>query len=132
MGIRESFDHVGKMPHRSSAGDSRLDARLESELGRLFFAGRITQREYEAGVRYANIVLVYLKSIDAPEPYGGEVESISDDECFARKMAFCSARAVVGRYAPTVDRIAVYDEPIRGDNDLEALRRGLKALAGLS
>jgi hypothetical protein len=135
MGIRdERFDHAAHMPHRSFAGDSRLDARLESEFGRLFFNGLVTKSEYEAGIRYANIVLLYLHSTDAPSPYGNDyINDVADEECSRRKIRMSSARTVLNdvgrRCAHVVDRIAVYDQPMR-DGELCVLRVGLRALAG--
>jgi hypothetical protein len=122
------------MPHRSFAGANRLDVRLESEFGRLFFRGMISRIEYEAGVRYANVVLMYLSTTDAPEPYGREdLSSIEDDECFRRKMSMSAAKLVLKnagrRCGHVVDRVTVYEQPLR-DGELEILRIGLRALAG--
>ncbi len=122
------------MPHRAPAGESSLDTRLESELGRLFFNYRISKIEYEAGVRYANIVLMYLLTTDAPEPYGrDDLESLNDDVCESRKLNMSAAKAVLKQFdrrvTNAVDRVAVYDQAIR-DGELESLRRGLLALAG--
>lgn len=135
LGIRdERLDRAAQMPHRSFAGDSRLDARLDSEIGRLFFRSLISKTEYEAGVRYANIVLLYLQSTDAPSPYGNDyLDDVADDECLRRKINMAAARAVlraVGRRCMSaVDRVAVYDEELR-DGELDILRPGLRALAG--
>ena len=134
LGIREErLDRAADMPHRKLAGDNRLDARLESGLGRLFFDGKIGRDEYEAGVKYANFGLQYLETIDAPEPYGGELPSLEDDLCFRRKINFLSARKVLldegKRCAVVVERVALYDEPLR-DGELEILCHGLRALCG--
>ncbi len=135
VGIRERLDRAAEMPHRKLAGDNRLDARLESKLGRLFFEGAITKNEYEAGVRYSEIALNYLSSIDAPDPYGSELGPMWDDACFHRKIMFASAKKVLkmagSRCDVAVDRVAVYDEAPRGDCELSALRSGLMALAGI-
>ncbi len=135
MGIRdERLDRAALMPHRSFAGDSRLDARLESELGRLFYDGVISESEFEAGLRYAKTILVYLKTTDSPSPFGNEyLWNIADDYCFQCKMHMASARTVLKDAGPycerVVDRVAVYDEPLR-DGELGALMMGLRALAG--
>ncbi len=130
---RERLDRAAHMPHRSFAGDNRLDARLESEFGRLFFHGLITKWEYEAGIEYASIVLMYLLTTDAPEPYGNEFTSIVDDLCFRRKMNLAAAREVLKpcgmRCLRIVDRVTVYEQPLR-DGELEILKMGLRALAG--
>ena len=122
------------MPHRSFAGDSRLDARLESEIGRLFFSGLISAIEYEAGLRYGQIILLYLATTDAPSPYGNEyLWNMDDDYCFRCKMHMAAARTVLKDAGlgceRIVDRVAVYDEQLR-DGDLPVLRIGLRALAG--
>jgi hypothetical protein len=122
------------MPHRKLAGDNRLDARLESGLGRLYFDGKISQDEYEAGVRYARFGLEYLETIDSPDPYGGELAEIDEEVCLRRKINFIAARKVLkddlGRWgAVVVDRVVIYDEPVRL-GDLEVLRAGLRALCG--
>ncbi len=125
------------MPHRSLAGDNRLDVRLESEIGRLFFKGVITKSEYEAGIRYANIVLLYLNTTDAPSPHGNKnINQIADDECLRRKIDLSAARHVLKPYGRDIlrvlDRIAVYDQPLNDDSELDTLRIGLRALAGES
>lgn len=122
------------MPHRKPAGDNQHDARLASEIGRLYFSGVISKDEYEAGVKYAGIALRYLETIDAPEPYGGELSSIDHEECLRRKLSFASAqtilKAVGKRCCIAVDRVTIYDEPLRDDVDRQALRTGLRALCG--
>jgi hypothetical protein len=139
MGIRENIERLeraAQMPHRNHAGDNRLDARLSSQLGRLYFSGDITEAEYEAGIRYAGIVLKYLQSIDSPAPYGGELSNIEDDGCLRMKINFSAAHSVLKRAGKGctrfVDKVAVYDEPLSGNDNLglEALRRGLRSLAG--
>lgn len=135
MGIRdERLDRAAQMPHRSFAGDNRLDARLDSELGRLFFGGSISTTEYQAGVRYANIVLLYLATTDAPSPYGNDyLDDVADEECLRRKIDMAAAKEVLRktgrRCGVVVDRVAVYEQAI-ADSELDFLRIGLRALAG--
>lgn len=135
MGIREEqLLRAAQMPHRNLAGDNRLDARLESELGRLYFDGKINQDEYEAGVRYSSFALQYLETIDAPKPYGGELASFEDEACLGRKINFLAARRTIldgagKRCAVVIDRIAIYDEPLR-NGELPILREALTALCG--
>lgn len=77
MGIREQLDRevlAAHMPHRSVANP--LDTRLESTLGRFCYHNLISQEEFEAGVRYGQIVLAYLQSIDAPDPYGQGFDAV--------------------------------------------------------
>ncbi len=126
------------MPHRSTAGDNRLDARLESSLGRLHLGGYISEPEFDAGIRYGRIALLYLQSIDAPEPYGDgdNLRSLTDDECFKRKLIYSQARQILRsagkRCQIAVDRIAIYGEMPRDPREWYAMRDGLKALAGNS
>lgn len=134
LGIRENrLDRAAGMPHRSIAGDDRLDDRLASEIGRLYFGGFVTKSEYEAGVRYANIVLLYLRTTDAPSPYGTALVDLPDDVCFRRKVAVAAARTVLRdideRCIRIVDRVTVYEEPLR-EGELNVFRSGLRALAG--
>lgn len=138
VGIREyrdKYNRAGKMPHRKPAGDDRLDARLECPLGRLFFRGEITQRLYEAGVRYRTIALDYHRSTDAPEPYGSDdLGPIDDAICFKRKALYKQAKMVLEEVSKfcsrVVDRIAVFEEEPRCELEIAALILGLQALNG--
>jgi hypothetical protein len=113
------------------------DEHFASEIGRLYVNGQISLAEYQAGTKYANIVLTYLKTTDAPSPYGGgdleDLDSIPDEHCLRKKLNLSAAREVLNgldrRCGLAVDRVAVYDEPVR-DGDLPPLRAALKALAG--
>jgi len=122
------------MPHRLLAGDNRLDARLASKLGRLFYSGAISEPEYEAGVRYGTIILTYLATTDAPAPYGDDyLDDISDDQALKRKIDMAAVRAVLQdadrKCMRVVDRICVYDEDIEPE-DVGLLLIGLRALSG--
>ena len=149
LGIREDrdnqLDRAAAMPHRKTAGIDPLDARLESTVGRLFLNGLISESQYDAGLKYGRIILDYLESIEAPQPYGNVDSSraIEDDKCFKRKLSACQAREIIKRAAQwhslrvtsviaVVDDLAVYG--IAPDlNDPRAWRRlrvGLSALAG--
>lgn len=131
---RERLNRAAAMPHRKTAGDNRLDARLESPLGRLFFDGEITEPQYQAGVRYREIGLRWLESCDAPEPYGAYLAAIEDDLCLRRKIAYAQARMVLRDVALScarvLDRVAIYDEEPRGDWEIKIIRLGLRALSG--
>ena len=135
MGIRdERLIVASQMPHRAFAVDECLDTRLVSEIGRLFFRGLISKIQYDAGVRYGNIVLSYLATTDAPEPFGGEdLGRIEDDECLRRKLDMAAAREVLRhidrKSQNIVDRVAVYDNGI-DDNQVCLLIVALDALAG--
>lgn len=134
MGLRERLDRAAEMPHRNFAGDHRLDARLVSELGRLLYRGIIGTAEHESGVRYGNLGVLYLQTIDAPNPYDGDLAALEDDICFRRKVNFISAREVLKsagkRCVRIVDRVAIYDEPTRNEDENNVLRIGLRALCG--
>jgi hypothetical protein len=110
-----------------------------SPLGRLAHTGDITRAEYEAGVRWRDIALGYLKSIGAPEPYGNSdvsLESYSDELCeeLARKYkaGIKILDACGKRVLHAVNAIAVYEEPEElGDFRFtaSAAKIGLAALA---
>lgn len=136
MGIRERVDCAASMPHRAYvAAKDQLDARLASVLGRLFFSGEIDRAEFLAGEKYGEIALAYLQSIEAPSPYGGEVLSLLDDDCFKRKIRYAQAVSILREAGKgvscAVDRVVVYDEEIRSPAELKSLVAGLSALAGL-
>lgn len=121
MGIREKFGFSDE--HRAS------------EIGRLFIQRDISEAEYEAGARYANIVLMYLKTTDAPAPYGNEyLGDMDDGACLSRKINMSAARFILRdldkRCGRILDRVAVYEEPL-ADGELPLLRKALKALAGI-
>ena len=124
MGIRDA-----------SLGAPVLDEIRVSEIGRLRRTGVLTQREYDAGVRYGNIMLLYLASIDAPCPYGGDLGNLSDDICFQRKMQVAAAKTILRDISPrcmrVVDRVTVYDEPVNDDLEIFILKKGLAALSGV-
>lgn len=110
------------------------DEHLASYLGSLYADGAISLVEYDAGSKYASIILNYLKTIDAPSPYSSDrCESFSDEICLKRKMDMATAREILKGISHecmrVVDRVAVYGEPVYSD-DLPHLRKGLRALAG--
>ena len=145
LGIREGrddqLDRAAAMPHRSFAGVDRLDARLECTIGRLFFAGMITESQYHAGIRYGSGALEYIESIDAPDPYGADLDALTQDACYDRKIYISRARDVLRRAAAkdkiparnvidAVDAVTIYGESPGGEKAWRALRIGLSALAG--
>lgn len=131
---RERFNRAGDMPHRKHAGNGRLDVRLESPLGRLYFSREITQSQFLAGVRYGEIGFRYLETIDAPEPFDGYLASIEEDTCFRRKCAFIQARSILKSIGPmcsrAVDRLVLYEEEPRSDWEIAIIAMGLSALSG--
>lgn len=141
MGIREErLARAVSMPHREFANEQSNDERLESTLGRFFFDGKITASEFDAGIRYGQIVLDYLQSIDAPAPFGRGFEDLTEDACFKRKIIAAQSRQVLKDAAKTsgtpesglitaIDRLCVYGEAPRTDLEMKAARVGLRALA---
>jgi hypothetical protein len=120
LGIRELPDRI-------------TDEHFASEIGGLYRQGAITHSEYNAGATYGKIILDYLKTIDAPEPYSnGRCEEFPDEVCLVRKLRMSAAREVLKgldpRCARVVDRVTVYGEPM-GPGEIELLRAGLRALA---
>lgn len=132
------------MPHRQSAGDNRLDARLECPFGRLNFYGHISESEYLIGCQYRVIAHEYLESIEAPAPFpkaidpcggvtiGGVLEAPEDKECLRRKLRYNEALSAIkklGRNWRSVfnalNKIIVYEESA----DIGLLKVGLRALA---
>lgn len=125
------------MPHRRGFATA-ADEKLESTLGRFYVRGLITQSQFDAGIRYAGIVLDYLRSVGAPAPYGGNIDDLTDDQCFQAKIQFSQAREILKGAAPAgqekamiaaVDRLAVYGEDIKSFEEMGLLRVGLQALA---
>jgi hypothetical protein len=108
-----------------------------SPLGRLAHAGRITRAEYEAGVRWRDVYLGYLKSIGAPEPYGHEsLDAYSDELCEELKRKYMAGvkllEACGKRVLHAVNAVAVFEEPEElGDFEFtsKAAKIGLAALA---
>lgn len=119
MGVRENFARV-------------TDEHRVSEIGRLFTVGLISQRDYSAGIEYATTILDYLKTIDAPSPYGADLSDFTDKQCEDRKIEMAKARkalAIAGRKAASVvDRVTVYGEPM-APGEFPLLLAGLKALS---
>lgn len=134
MGIREGpIDRAALMPHRKPAGDDRLDARLATAIGRLYFWGRINEAQFNAGTRYAQVALEYLASIDAPAPYGNGFDDLNEDEAFKRRLAYNQARHLMrtNESRRAVDKLTIYEEVPADDREWQHLRNGLSALAGI-
>ncbi len=119
MGVRENFQTF-------------TDEHHASDLGRLYMAGEITRKQYNAGVEYGTTILDYLKTIDAPAPFGADLSDFTDEQCLQRKLSMANARkalSVAGRKAAAVvDRVAVYGDQM-APGELPLLCAGLKALS---
>src|SRR6187455_3056807 len=53
-------------PHRAGLGDSAVDQKAESELGRMVLRSQISAIQYLAGQRYAAQWRAYLATLDGP------------------------------------------------------------------
>jgi hypothetical protein len=120
LGIREIVPEV-------------TDEHRASLLGELYSSGKISRAEYNAGIDYAKKMLDYLKTIDAPSPYGADISDYTDEQCLQRKLSMAAARSVLvngaGRKsAVVVDRVAVYGEQIAPE-EIPLLCQGLKKLS---
>jgi hypothetical protein len=128
---REDFDRVEKAsrnPDRKNFPDP-LDARLECPLGRLRVKGKISEAEYQAGVKWRTAYNSYINTIQNPEEH-------SDEDCANAQKIFMRGRVILEkegkRVLHAVNAIAVFEEP-EGLGDFEftakAARIGLAALA---
>lgn len=117
MGLREIFD--------TDVGTSRL--------GGVYLSGEIDRSEFLAGKSYAVLMHRYLRTIDAPEPFGSVPDRYSDEHCLSLKLAAAEARHCLRRIGRRVemitDKVVIYDEEI-GPDEVPLLRLGLRALAG--
>jgi hypothetical protein len=111
--------------------------------------GYITEKEYDAGVRWRSIYYQWLNSIGAPDPHSGKmhleanessradlVVSMSDERAESVAKSFKMWADVLKRLGPrvfhAVNAIAVYEEPEElGDFKFtaHAAKKGLAALA---
>lgn len=137
-------------PHRMCLPvELRMDARAENRLGRLNLLGTLSDDQYEAGRRFAQIVNLY-KAIIAPpaKPRSLDIGSvrgrsvIDDEECEARKISYNWAFEALAKTAMAdgstspgiahlaqraVSAVAVHDEEC--PTSIDYLRAGLDALA---
>lgn len=137
-------------PHRMCLPpELRMDAKAGTKFGRLNLLGALTDDQYDAGQRFAKIVLLYRAVIAPPaHPHSLDIGAIKgrgnidDDECEARKIAYNWAFEALGRTKMpdgsqssgiahlaqrAVSAVAVHDEDC--PTSIEYLRAGLDALA---
>lgn len=133
-----AWRETANQPHRAWLPlDMRLSEKAATPLGGLNLIGVITDEQYEAGCRYADVVGKYRGSIETPrEGHSagkgyrclGEL-NCEDCECRRRKNAYDAAFEALAdagqKAARVVSRVAIYEETCR---DIESLRRGLSAL----
>ena len=136
--------HVLAWPCRSHLPQkARLSDKAATPLGGLNLLGVITDEQYEAGRRYAGIVMRYRAVIEAPNPAPGGMDHggrgyIDPEEAMRRKGLYDAAYAAFSVIPSVSDRqraqkwvktVAVYDEACPGGKPLEALILGLSTLA---
>lgn len=128
---REDFDRVERAsqnPNRRDFSDP-LDSRLECPLGRLRVNKKITEEEYQAGVKWRTIYNAYMRTIRNPEDCKDE-ECLDAQEDFRRGLKILEAHG--NRVYHAVNAVAVYEEPEElGDFEFtsSAAKIGLAALA---
>lgn len=83
---------ASRQPHRRGLDvDDRLSEKAESAFGRLFLAGRISEQQHEAGLRYAAVVGSYRAVIGAPRSVSGSghgFECVIEDPTETRERVF--------------------------------------------
>jgi len=130
-------------PHRKSVAEAvRHDPRAESVMGRLRLNGWITEEQYQAGVKYRDIVMRYRAIIDAPREAvsmsgwvvgsWGTAYFLDAEEIERRKSIYMAMYASLeegaGHHAAkAVTNCAVHERP--GFTPAN-LKRGLDALIG--
>ncbi len=128
------IDGARKNPVRNRyhlKGIDPLDNRIESTLGRMFLDNRVTEEEYNTGVRWRKIYDNWLLCIQAPAELSDEAA-----EAFEGKYkAGCAILRRLGRRVfDSVNAVCVYEQPEElGDFEFTAAaaRKGLNALADL-
>ena len=125
-------------PHRIDF-DHPNDHRAECPLGRLRLRNIISEAEYQAGCRWREIYHNWLRSIYAPDPFGGgeqlEPKEQWDDEMCediarAAKLGVSILKQQGTRVFHATNAIVVYEEPEElGEDTAMAAKVGLAALA---
>lgn len=111
-------------------GGNPLDERLECPLGRLRLGGFLSEKEYEAGVKWRSIYRNWLKAIESNE--------LEDEKCESYEQAFKNGRTALlnaGRKVfDRVNAVVVYEEPEELSGFYEnarSARIGLRVLADI-
>lgn len=147
---RYRLERAEHNPNRRDFPDP-LDPRLECPLGRLRVGGKISEAEYQAGVKWRTAYFSYLHTIGGPNPFPGAVDwegsvstgdpadhvtRVSDEDCERAAKAYKRGIAILERHGKrvlhAVNAIAVFEEPEElGDFKftLAAAKTGLGALA---
>lgn len=110
-------------------GGDPLDDRLECPLGRLRLGGFLTEKEYEAGVKWRSIYRNWLTAIEA-------ADDLDDEKAEAYERAFKIGQTALieisRRVFDSVNAVVVYEEPEELGGFCEnakCARVGLRALA---
>jgi hypothetical protein len=143
--IPDQRAHALDWPSRSHLpAKDRLSEKAATPLGGLNILGVITNEEYEAGRRFAGIVMRYRAVIEAPNPAPGGNDQggrtfIPMDESERRTVDYNQAHnkgfAAIEDFSlrqkarKWVKDVAVYDESCPGGLPMEALKLGLSTLA---
>jgi hypothetical protein len=143
--IPDQRAHALDWPSRSHLpAKDRLSEKAATPLGGLNILGVITNEEYEAGRRFAGIVMQYRAVIEAPNPAPGGNDHggrgfIDEAESERRKSAYdgvyeqgfnaIESRSLRWAARKWVKDVAVYDESCPGGLPMEALKLGLSTLA---
>lgn len=130
------------MPHRRDVPHELAhDPKAESVLGRLCLNGWITQIQYDAGVKYREIVMRYKAIIDCPRgevsmsgiivgPWGSSF-TLDEAEIERRKSSYNAAFEYLESHAGNMGARAVASCAVHERNDFipRHLKCGLDALA---
>lgn len=135
---------AAKWPSRADLPEPvRLAPEAETEFGKVYLRGQITDHQYRAGMLYARIVSKYRAVIEGPNPSptsiagtqaaGGGLSYMDPAEAVSRKERYDGAFMAVfdagQKAARAVARHAVYHHKLAHPDDLKYLRLGLSALA---
>lgn len=136
------FAIAKSMPHRKDLPEAiRHDSKAESIFGRLLLNGNITVDQYNAGIRYRDIVMRYRAVMDVPShnpasmsgviigPWSGGY-ILSQEQVAERRSQYSAAYEALesgagNRGARAVAHAVVYE---RGSPDLAVLKCGLNVL----
>jgi hypothetical protein len=142
---RDDRAHAALWPSRSHLkAKDRLSEKASTPLGGLNLHKIITDEEYEAGRRFAGIVMRYRAVIEAPNPSPGGMDRagmghMEQDEAERRKADYdavyergfdrIESRAMRWAARKWVKDVAVYDQSCPAGVAMEALKLGLSSLA---
>ena len=137
-------ERAAHMPHRRGLGEHASDPAAESELGRMWLRGEVSEPEATAGEVYARMWRGYVATLDSPRDAGlGHGHNTACAGCpapLSRKFCICDLRKRIYAEAagvlistgrgvmPVVHAVVILDRPCQR-SDLPLLQMGLTALA---